>query len=184
MTYEPSAGIWFQFGFACIPVYHKDEWASLFYCRGQTTFLFLICGLTTDVHTLSSIWLFNNTMGYLLVWFRQCLVLRLDTFMCLYNSKKKKKPDVCLGRFIHFSQNILCIHSQWSWWLMFFLSSFRSRPDMRKEKIMWDLGITTQQWLEIKLLKLWIPNHNSITELNKTLHASGITSTTNPCLFL
>lgn len=71
--------------------YQKDEWARLFYCRGQTIFLFLIYGLTTDMHTLSSIFLFNNTMGYLLVWFRHCLVLRLGTFMCLYSKKQKTK---------------------------------------------------------------------------------------------
>lgn len=34
---------------------------------------------------------------------------------------------------------------------MFFLSSFRKKPDMeKKKKIFWDLGITiAQQWLEI-----------------------------------
>lgn len=36
----------------CMHIYHKDEWASLFYCREQTIILFLIYVLNMDVHSI------------------------------------------------------------------------------------------------------------------------------------
>lgn len=37
---------------SCMRIYHKDEWVSLFYCKEQTTILFLICVLNMDVHSI------------------------------------------------------------------------------------------------------------------------------------